>query len=45
MAHMALDRILGQIADIARQITSVTRPSAPPPAYVPEVAEATQLRI
>jgi hypothetical protein len=40
---MALDRILGQIADIARQITSVTRPSAPPPAYVPEVAEATSM--
>lgn len=38
---MALDRILGQIADIARQITSVTRPSAPPPAYVPEVTPAT----
>lgn len=34
---MALDRILGQIVDIARQITNVTRPSAPPPAYVPDV--------
>lgn len=37
---MALDRILGQIADIARQITSATRPSAPPPAYFPEIAIA-----